>query len=152
MNIRTKIGTCQYPRKFFLKRRPVRGFYASMNYRLNVQSETSEEPAMKTQSLLAAAALVVTATSCEMPSGDITDPHTWGNYFLDKYRDELVIDELEPGPTPLAEPHVVLLITGVTIPAEWFEPMQARLERDGFIPVVYEPPDLLSGDLFDNAQ
>jgi hypothetical protein len=47
---------------------------------------------------------------------------------------------------------VVLLITGVTIPAEWFEPMQQRLTRDGFIPVVYEPPELLSGDLFHNSE
>ena len=29
--------------------------------------------------------------------------------------------------------------------------MIVRLERDGFRPVVYEPPDLLSGDLFENS-
>ncbi len=51
----------------------------------------------------------------------------------------------------MAEQRPVLLITGVTIPAEWFEPIEARLSRDGFMPVVYEPPDLLSGDLFENA-
>jgi uncharacterized protein (TIGR03382 family) len=45
----------------------------------------------------------------------------------------------------------VLLITGVTIPAEWFEPIVKRLERDGFNPVVYEPPALLSGDLLANS-
>jgi uncharacterized protein (TIGR03382 family) len=96
---------------------------------------------------------VFTSASCaDLPSGDITDPQTWGDYFLDKYEDELVIGELEAGPTPLDEPRVVLLITGVTIPAEWFEPMKARLVRDGFIPVVYEPPDLLSGDLFYNSE
>lgn len=113
------------------------------------------ETMMKTQLVLAALALTFTSTaaSCDIdvPSGDIKDPHTWGDYYLDKYEDELVIDELEPGPTPLAEPRPVLLITGVTIPAEWFEPMEARLTRDGFVPVVYEPPDLLSGDLFENA-
>jgi MYXO-CTERM domain-containing protein len=37
----------------------------------------------------------------------------------------------------------------VTIPAEWFDPIVARLERDGFRPVVYEPPELLSYDLFE---
>ena len=40
----------------------------------------------------------------------------------------------------------------MTIPAVWFDPIKARLELDGFRPVVYEPPDLLSGDLFDNSQ
>lgn len=110
---------------------------------------------MKTQLAIAALALTFAsnAASCDIdvPSGDIKDPHTWGDYYLDKYEDELAIDELEPGPAPLAEPRAVLLITGVTIPAEWFEPMEARLVRDGFVPVVYEPPDLLSGDLFENA-
>jgi MYXO-CTERM domain-containing protein len=110
---------------------------------------------MKTRSLLAALAVApvaFAAVACEMPSGDITSPQTWGDFFLAKYADELVIDELEPGPTPLEEPRVVLLITGVTIPARWFDPIKARLERDGFIPVVYEPPDLLSGDLFENSE
>jgi MYXO-CTERM domain-containing protein len=108
--------------------------------------------------LLAAASLgfvlVSTASACNMalPPGDVTSPHYWGDVFLDKYADELVLEELEPGPEPLEEPRVVLLITGVTIPAEWFDPMVARLERDGFIPVVYEPPDLLSGDLFENSE
>jgi MYXO-CTERM domain-containing protein len=103
---------------------------------------------------LAVAPLVLSTASCDMelPAGDITSPQTWGDFFLDKYADELVIDELEEGPAPLAEPRVVLLITGVTIPAEWFDPIKARLERDGFIPVVYEPPDLLSGDLFENSE
>jgi MYXO-CTERM domain-containing protein len=58
----------------------------------------------------------------------------------------------EVAPTPLAQPRTVLLITGVTIPGEWFDPIKLRLERDGFRPVVYEPPELLSGDLEDNAQ
>jgi MYXO-CTERM domain-containing protein len=112
---------------------------------------------MKTRTILAAALTVTTtilaAGGCdEVPLGDLKDPHTWGDYYLDKYEDDLVVGELEPGPPPLAEPRVVLLITGVTIPAEWFEPMEARLIRDGFIPVVYEPPDLLSGDLFQNSE
>ncbi len=88
----------------------------------------------------------------DLPTGDKTSPHYWGDVFLDKYAEELVLDALEPGPDPLDEPRVVLLITGVTIPAEWFDPLVARLERDGFIPVVYEPPELLSGDLFENSE
>lgn len=113
---------------------------------------------MKTKTLLAAAALaaaVLPAASCAelgLPPGDITSPYYWGHAFLQKYEKEMVLGELEPGPTPLEEPRVVLLITGVTIPAAWFEPIEARLERDGFIPVVYEPPELLSGDLFQNSE
>jgi hypothetical protein len=108
---------------------------------------------MKTAPFALALSVVFASVACsELPDGDITDPQTWGDYFLEKYQDELVIGELEAGPTPLEEPRVVLLITGVTIPGEWFEPMKARLERDGFIPVVYEPPDLLSGDLFYNSE
>lgn len=101
---------------------------------------------------LVALGLALTACDLEVPSGDIRDPRVWGDAFLAKYADELVVDELEPGPTPLEQPRVVLLITGVTIPAAWFEPTKARLVRDGFIPVVYEPPELLSGDLFENAE
>jgi len=105
---------------------------------------------MMSPSVLAIAAAF--SACIELPPGDKQDPHYWGQVFLDKYAEERVIGELEPGPTPLAQPRTVLLITGVTIPAEWFDPIIARLERDGFRPVVYEPPDLLSGDLFENSE
>lgn len=88
----------------------------------------------------------------DLPPGDKTSPYFWSDLFLDKYADELVVTELEPGPEPLAEPRTVLLITGVTIKAQWFDPIAARLTRDGFIPVVYEPPALLSGDLFEASE
>lgn len=108
---------------------------------------------MKTRAILATTLTFFAAAACDdLPPGDVKDPHYWGNAFLQKYEDELVIDQLEPGPGKLATPRVVLLITGVTIPAEWFAPIEARLERDGFIPVVYEPPDLLSGDLEKNSE
>lgn len=108
---------------------------------------------MTTRPTLAALSFALAATACdlELPPGDVKSPQYWGDVFLDKYAHELVTGELEPGPTPLQEPRVVLLITGVTIPAEWFQPMEERLVRDGFIPVVYEPPELLSGDLFENS-
>jgi hypothetical protein len=101
---------------------------------------------------LLVAASTVFAT-CTLPEGDIKSPDTWGQYFLDKFAAERAeAMTIEPGPTPLAHPRTVLLITGVTIPAEWFDPIKARLERDGFRTVVYEPPELLSGDLFWNSE
>lgn len=106
---------------------------------------------MLTQSALLVS--LAASTCAGLPPGDLKSPEYWGDYFLDKYADERAAAmDLEPGPAPLAEPRTVLLITGVTIPAEWFEPIVARLERDGFRPVVYEPPALLSGDLFENAE
>ena len=93
------------------------------------------------------------AMTCQsLPAGDITSPYYWGDFMLSKYADELVVGELEPGPEPLDEPRAVLLITGVTIPAAWFDPIVARLERDGFRPVVWEPPALLSGSLFEASE
>jgi len=104
---------------------------------------------MLTHAMIAAATL----STCTLPQGDLDDPHTWGNYFLDKYAAERAeAMTIEPASTPpLAQPRTVLMITGVTIPAVWFDPIKARLERDGFHTVVYEPPALLSGDLFTNA-
>ena len=95
---------------------------------------------------------LVAATCQGLPTGDITSPYYWGDFMLEKYADELVVGELEPGPEPLGEPRAVLLITGVTIPAAWFDPIVARLERDGFRPVVWEPPALLSGSLFEASE
>ncbi|HEY5923267.1 MAG TPA: MYXO-CTERM sorting domain-containing protein [Kofleriaceae bacterium] len=104
---------------------------------------------MTTTALFASVALA----TCSLPAGDIKDPQTWGDYFLDKYAAEraAALENIEPGPAPLPQPRTVLLITGVTIPAEWFDPIVARLQRDGFNPVVWEPPALLSGDLFENS-
>jgi hypothetical protein len=106
---------------------------------------------MMTVSALAAASIAL--STCAMPSGDITKPETWGQYFLDKFAAERAeAMNIEPASTPpLAHKRTVLLITGVTIPAEWFDPIKARLERDGFNAVVWEPPALLSGDLFENS-
>jgi triacylglycerol esterase/lipase EstA (alpha/beta hydrolase family) len=88
-----------------------------------------------------------------LPSGNWRSPEFWADLYLAKYATQRqhALDRIEPGPAPLAEPRTVLLITGVTIKAEWFDPIVARLKRDGFRPVVYEPPALLSGDLFEAA-
>lgn len=100
--------------------------------------------------------LVLATAGCDLdlPSGDITSVYTWGEYFLDKFEDErhefnTVIEE---GPEPLAAPRTVLLVTGVTIPAEWFDGIKARLERDGFRTVVWEPRELLTYDLFEASE
>ncbi|MDQ3340036.1 MAG: hypothetical protein M4D80_33170 [Myxococcota bacterium] len=97
---------------------------------------------------------VLAAGTCTLPSGDIKAPETWGQYFLDKFAEERAdAMTIEPAfAPPLAQKRTVLLITGVTIPAVWFDPIKARLERDGFRTVVWEPPALLSGDLFENAE
>ncbi len=91
-------------------------------------------------------------TAYGIRASDLTSPYYWGDKFLHMYADKLKVGTLEPGPTPLATPRTVLLITGVTIPAAWFKPIEARLTRDGFRPVVYEPPALLSGSLFQNSR
>ncbi|MEO6418710.1 MAG: hypothetical protein ABIP39_04855, partial [Polyangiaceae bacterium] len=93
--------------------------------------------------------------SCtKLPSGNWRSAEFWGDVYLAKYAKQRAraLDDIEPGPTPLATPRTVLLITGVTIRAEWFDPIKARLERDGFKTVVYEPPGLLSGDLFQASE
>jgi len=101
-----------------------------------------------------ALASALALSTCTLPQGDIKAPETWGNYFLDKFAAERAAAmNIEPASVPpLDEPRTVLLITGVTIPGKWFDPIKARLERDGFRTVVWEPPALLSGDLFENSQ
>jgi triacylglycerol lipase len=105
-------------------------------------------------SLKILATLTAFSTCAGLPPGDMKSPQYWGDYMLNKYAPQraAALQNIEPGPAPLETPRTVLLITGVTIPAEWFDPIVVRLTRDGFNPVVYEPPALLSGDLFENSQ
>jgi hypothetical protein len=85
-----------------------------------------------------------------LPSGDWRSPEFWADVYLAKYaaQRKQFNEHIEPGPAPLAKPRTVVLVTGVTIRAAWFDGIAARLRRDGFKTVVYEPPHLLSGDLF----
>lgn len=120
---------------------------------MNIHSIIAKGLDMKFRTVLATSLMLVAAVGCDdLPPGNVKDPNYWGDAFLKKYENELVVGQLESGPGKLATPRVVLLITGVTIPAEWFKPIEARLTRDGFIPVVYEPPELLSGDLEQNSK
>jgi hypothetical protein len=102
----------------------------------------------------AALASLAALGTCAVPTGNLKDPQVWGDYFLDKYAADYedAMTHIEAGPPPLAQTRTVLLITGVTIPAKSFDPIKVRLERDGFRTVVYEPPALLSGDLFENSE
>jgi len=88
--------------------------------------------------------------TCEkLPSGNWRSPQFWGQVYLDKYSAKLdyASTHIEAGPTPITTPRTVLLITGVGIKKEFMVPIQKRLERDGFDTALYEPANLLSGDL-----
>ena len=114
-----------------------------------------EETTSASDQDLTSACASITGKSCsKVPAGDWRSPTFWGNLSLDVWAAErhAAMENIEPGPTKLAAPRTVLLVTGVTIKAEWFDPIAARLKRDGFIPVVYEPPALLSYDLFQAAE
>jgi triacylglycerol esterase/lipase EstA (alpha/beta hydrolase family) len=91
----------------------------------------------------------------DVPWGNWRSPEFWGDYYLNKYSAQLQssLDSVatESAPDPLPAPRPVLLITGVTIKAKFFDPIVARLTRDGFQPIVWEPPALLSGSLFEAA-
>lgn len=111
------------------------------------QGETSQE-------VRASCSWLAGGDCSNLPAGDWRTPDFWGDLYLNKYAAQLdwATNNVEPGPPPLQQPRTVLLITGVTIKAKFFNPIVARLKRDGFRPVVWEPPALLSGSLFQAAQ
>jgi hypothetical protein len=82
---------------------------------------------------------------------DWRSPEFWADMYLAKYASQRATfnANVEAGPAPLAQRRTVLLITGVTIRGSWFDGIAERLRRDGFDPVVYEPPNLLSGSLLE---
>ena len=89
--------------------------------------------------------------SSALTSLDWRSPEFWADLYLAKFSAQRAQfnTHIEAGPTPLAQPRTVLLVTGVTIRGAWFDGIAARLRRDGFNPVVWEPPALLSGNLLD---
>jgi triacylglycerol esterase/lipase EstA (alpha/beta hydrolase family) len=99
---------------------------------------------------------VVGVSQADLSAAGFTTPQYWGAKVLAMYQAKLDASEravaTEQGPAaPFAKKRAVLLITGVTIPAAWFDPIVARLKRDGFEPTVYEPPNLLAGSLYQNS-
>jgi triacylglycerol lipase len=89
-----------------------------------------------------------------VPWGDWRSANFWADVYLAKFATQRrhFNENIEPGPTPLARPRTVVLVTGVTIKAAWFDGIAARLKRDGFRTVMYEPPHLLTGDLFEASK
>ena len=113
-----------------------------------------EETSVSNEELSSTCASIAGRSCSQVPAGDWRSPYFWGDVSLGMFAAERkrAVDHVEPGPARLATPRTVLLVTGVTIKAEWFDPIVARLKRDGFVPVVYEPPALLSGSLFQAAE
>jgi triacylglycerol esterase/lipase EstA (alpha/beta hydrolase family) len=113
-------------------------------------SAEAEPPAASTSEDLVSCGWLSGGDCQSLPAGNWRSAEFWGELYLEKYAAQLkhANDVIEPGPPPIAEPRTVLLVTGVTIKAAWLEPIAARLRRDGFQTVIYEPPALLSGSLF----
>ena len=109
-----------------------------------------EEPVAESASDLVSCGWLAGGDCTNIPRGDWRSPYFWADVYLAKYaaQRQAFNENIEPGPTPLAKPRTVVLVTGVTIKAAWFDGIAARLKRDGFHTVMYEPPALLSGDLF----
>jgi len=111
----------------------------------------TDDEAAATQSDALASCGWLAGGSCKgVPVGDWRSPYFWADVYLAKFaRERKAFNEtLEPGPKRLEKPRTVVLVTGVTIRAAWFDGIAARLRRDGFRTVTYEPPALLTGDLF----
>lgn len=113
-------------------------------------SESGEEATASSSEELVTCGWLAGGDCANVPAGNWRSPEFWGDFYLAKYaaQRKKFNEQIEPGPAPLAKPRTVVLVTGVTIRAEWFDGIAARLRRDGFKTVVYEPPALLSGDLF----
>lgn len=73
-----------------------------------------------------------------------TSPVAWKRHWLAQYRDALQVDVTAEPPRASGEGRVVVLVPGMTIAAEFFAPMAARLRRDGFRPIIIEDPALLT--------
>lgn len=80
------------------------------------------------------------------------NPQDWRAFWRAKYAGRLAV-QIEPAEelAPYDGPKTVLLIPGTTIGPEFFAPMKARLERDGFDPVIWAPPDLFTESLWIGA-
>jgi triacylglycerol esterase/lipase EstA (alpha/beta hydrolase family) len=112
--------------------------------------EDEEEVTASTSDELITCGWLAGGSCVNLPRGDWRSPYFWADVYLAKFaaQRKRFNENIEPGPTPLAKPRTVVLVTGVTIRAAWFDGIAKRLQRDGFRTVMYEPPQLLTGDLF----
>jgi triacylglycerol lipase len=114
-------------------------------------ADTSDEPVAESTSEDLVSCSWLAGGDCRgVPFGNWRSPDFWADFYLSKFaaQRKAFNEHIEPGPAPLAKPRTIVLVTGVTIKAAWFDGIAARLRRDGFRTVVYEPPALLTGDLF----
>lgn len=116
--------------------------------------EEEEEAVESTSEALVSCGWLAGGGCTNLPRGNWRSPYFWADVYLAKYAAQRrqFNEHIEPGPAPLAKPRTVVLVTGVTIKAAWFDGIAARLQRDGFRTVMYEPPGLLSGDLFEASK
>lgn len=78
----------------------------------------------------------------------ISSPQTWRRFWYASYYFQLKAPIEAGAPhAPITSARTVLLIPGTTIGPEFFEPMAARLRRDGFDPVIWAPADLFTESL-----
>lgn len=93
-------------------------------------------------------------SSCASTQAVVRQPDNvfaWKDYWLAHYQDELKQASAE-ATVPLVRPassapgasRIVVLVPGISIGREMFEPMAARLRRDGFSVVTWEHPALIS--------
>lgn len=75
-------------------------------------------------------------------------PEAWRWFFSYKHRRQINAPiEATPKLPAFGGRRTVLLVPGTTIGPEFFKPMEARLRRDGFDPVVWAPADLFTESL-----
>lgn len=80
------------------------------------------------------------------------DPELWRRIWWSKYAHKVTAPtEAKVTRPAFVGAHTVLLVPGTTIGPEFFAPMKARLERDGFDVVVWAPTDLFTESLATGA-
>ncbi|MBS2030335.1 MAG: hypothetical protein JST54_20705 [Deltaproteobacteria bacterium] len=80
-------------------------------------------------------------------------PEAWRSYWLAQHADDMKQPAPDPDPPhPVGHGQTVLLYPGMTIGKEMFDSMAERLRRDGFTPVLYEDPELLTDGVVPSAK
>ncbi len=84
------------------------------------------------------------------PAQHPRSPEAWRGYWDAQHRDDMAATPVEPAHV-VGHGQTVLLVPGMTIGHEMFETMAQRLRRDGFSPVLYEDPALLTDGVVPSA-